>query len=56
MHNALHLIAEGLTVCPFSGIFVRHTVLPLQGFEVTHPIFGDVANVAIWEACTKLIY
>jgi len=34
---AFHLIAEGLTACPFSGsFFVRLTVLPLQSFEVTH--------------------
>jgi len=34
---ALHLIAKGLAMCPFSwSFFVRLTVLPLQGFEVTH--------------------
>jgi len=32
---------EGLTVCPFSGsLFVLLTVLPLQDFEVTHPILN----------------
>ena len=40
---AFHLMAEGLTVCPFCGsFFVRLTVLPLQGFEVTHPIFDKL--------------
>jgi len=52
---ALHLIAEGLATCPFSGsFFVRLTVLPLQGFEVSHPIFDDVANVANGKAYMKL--
>jgi len=42
--SAFHLIAEGLTVCLFSGDFVRLTVLPLQVFEVslTHPIFNKL--------------
>jgi len=41
------LIAEGLTVCPFCRSFsVRLIVLPIQGFEVTHPIFKHVANIA----------
>ena len=35
---------------------VRLTVLPLQGFEVTHPIFHDVTNVANEEACMKLVH
>jgi len=35
---AFRLIAVGLAVC---GLF---TVLPLQGFEVTYPIFYDVPN------------
>jgi len=31
---------NGLSVCHVSGgFFVSHTVLPLQGFEVTYPIF-----------------
>ena len=30
--------------------------LPLQGFESTHPVFDDVANVANGEACTKLVH
>jgi len=29
---------------PFSGVFLRLIVLPLEGFEVTNPIFDDVAN------------
>jgi len=42
---AFRLIAEGLAVCPFSGgFYTTYTVLPLPGFEVTHPIFNDVAN------------
>jgi len=41
-----HLIVEGLTVCPFCRSFfsARRTVLPLQGFEVTHAIFDDIVN------------
>jgi len=45
---AFHLIAEGLTVCPFSGSFLRLTVLPLQGFEVTHPIFVNSIDGVAW--------
>jgi len=30
---------EAIAVRPFSGGFVRLTVSPLQGFEVTYPIF-----------------
>ena len=52
--NAFHLTTEGPTVRP-PEVFVRLTVLPLQGFQVTQPIFHDVANVANEEACTKLV-
>ena len=44
---AFRLIAEGLMMCLSVEIFVRLTVLPLQGFEVTHPIiefFDDFPN------------
>ena len=37
---AFHLIATGVSVCPFSrGFFVQLTVLLLQGLEVTYAIF-----------------
>ena len=36
----IYLIAEGLTMCPFSwSFFVQLIVLLLQGFGETHPIF-----------------
>jgi len=47
MAEIILCIVNGLTVCTFSGsFFVRLTILPLQGFEVTHSIFDDVAHLA----------
>jgi len=64
-----HVARVWLDLCiPFYGgrskgvpflrkFFVRLNYrLPLQGFECTHPIFDDVANVANGEACTKLVH
>jgi len=46
---AFHLISQGLTVCPFAGgLFVRLTVLPLQGFEATYPIFKISMTLQTW--------
>jgi len=36
--------------------FVRLIVLLLQGFEVIHPFFDDVANVANGKAFVKLVH
>jgi len=53
---AFHLIVKGLTVCSFSGSFlVRLTVLPLQGFEVTHPIF-EISMTLIREHGCQMLF
>jgi len=42
---ALDLIVEGLTVCSSVEVFfVQFTILLLQGFEATHPIFDVVTR------------
>jgi len=37
--SAFHLIAEVLIMCLSLEVFVRLTILRLQGFEVIYPIF-----------------
>jgi len=43
---AFHRIAEGLNGVPFLWkFFVRFAILPLQDFEVTHPIFSKTLRI-----------